>query len=215
MKKTIITVSILSFTLCAIGQDLSLGIKGGVNVANMKLSENGLSLDSRSRTNYHVGVFMVAMITEKLGIQPEILFSKQGSEVGKIFRSMAYNFSLIQDKNTFKLDYFNIPVLVRYNITRGFNIHAGPQLGIRRDATVINDRQSIDIHHQFRATDWSFAFGVGIDTPSGLVIGARYSLGLSNIERVSVQIYDVDYKNTNFQAYLGYKLFGKKLSNYK
>lgn len=52
-----------------------------------------------------------------------------------------------------------------------------------------------------KSTDFGLGLGAAYDLPMGLIIEARYNLGLANISDVS----GFDSKNTGFQVGLGYK----------
>jgi hypothetical protein len=81
MKKILVSlvlVAICSATLWA--QGLGFGIKAGANISNTNISSDDYSLDTKSKFGFHGGVFFTFMFSEKLGIQPELLYSTQGSE---------------------------------------------------------------------------------------------------------------------------------------
>ena len=73
MKKIII----LSFAILAIATvsysqaEVALGIKGGLNFANIDVSSSSAAYNSK--TGYHAGAFLLIKLS-KIGIQPEIIF---------------------------------------------------------------------------------------------------------------------------------------------
>ena len=85
------------------------------------------------------GVFVVRMFTEQLGLQPELLLSMQGSKD----KDDLYDYKITTN-------YVNIPVLVRYNITEMFSVHAGPQFGILVSAKEEFDGDKQDIKEHFK-----------------------------------------------------------------
>src|SRR5688572_26235452 len=109
-------ILVISIASCAVfGQaQVAIGLKGGLNFA--KLDADGFS--TKSRTGYHVGAFTLFKFS-RIGIQPELVFSQQGSEVkNPDLGSVESNFS-----------YVNIPVLLKFYTVLGLNIQAGPQFG--------------------------------------------------------------------------------------
>lgn len=198
MKKIFLTISFVYFmALASHAQGISGGIKAGLNLTNQNISFGSLSLNTNSKVGFHGGAYLTAMFSEKIGLQPEILFSMQGSEV-----------DLFGDKGKFNFNYVNVPVLVRFNITDMVNIHAGPQLGLLLSAEAKgDDGSSEDIKDSMKGTDISAAFGLGIDLPMGLNFGLRYNLGLVDVAEDDDG--DVELKNSNFQIYVGFRLFGK------
>lgn len=118
MKKLILTCSILFLACCSFAQGISGGIKAGLNLADQKFSGDGFSIDTKVKPGVHVGGFLTVMFSEKLGLQPEVLFSMQGAKFDSDFLDGQTNFN-----------YLTVPVLVRYNISEMFSLHAGPQVG--------------------------------------------------------------------------------------
>lgn len=103
---------------------VSIGIKGGLNFANFKSSGE---TEYDGRQGFHGGAFALFKVA-KFGIQPEILFSQQGSKLTINDTDFESNFN-----------YVNIPVIVKYYVytpTRGggISVHAGPQLGFLQAA---------------------------------------------------------------------------------
>src|SRR5688572_1133730 len=119
MKKLLLTSFVMVLALYSFGQGISGGVKAGMNLANQKYTFNGLALDTKAKPGLHAGIFVVIMINEKFGIQPEALYSMQGSR-----------WDNDGDDSKFKFSYISVPVLFRYNITDMISVHAGPQFGI-------------------------------------------------------------------------------------
>ena len=56
MKKILLCLLALAAGLAAFGQnESSFGVRAGLNVTNLRLSEGGLSMSLDSRASYHVG----------------------------------------------------------------------------------------------------------------------------------------------------------------
>lgn len=183
MKKGLIIAVLAVFGLTNVNaQDISFGVKAGVNFANLGGDvENGDMI-----TGLHVGVLAEFMLTEKFGIQPELLYSLQGSTSERSAESMGV--SLNYDY-TLKLDYINIPIMAKYYITDGFSVMAGPQIGFlvsaNREYEISGDGQNEsgeeDIKDYVSSVDYGLGIGAGYQLGSGLFFNARYNLGLANI----------------------------------
>jgi Outer membrane protein beta-barrel domain len=151
---------------------LAVGIKGGLNFAKLDVSSSVAS-NYENRTGYHAGAFALIKLT-KIGIQPEIIFSRQGSQYQFNSQDLEANF-----------DYINIPIILKLYTVAGINLQAGPQFGFLSKAeaeTVINGVKSMsDVKDLYKDSDLSLALGVGWDLPFGLTLDARYNFGISDI----------------------------------
>ncbi|MEQ9467374.1 MAG: porin family protein [Ekhidna sp.] len=179
MKKTLLTLSLIFFSVVAFSQaSVSLGIKAGANFANTNIS------GSESITSFHGGAYGLIKLAN-IGIQPEMLFSKQGA-----------SFSTAD----VDLSYLNVPVMVKFYLPMGLNLQAGPQFGILTKA----ESGSVDVKDAYKSSDISAALGAGWDAPFGLQFTARYVLGLSDINDSGA---GDEVKNRTFQLSIGYSLF--------
>jgi hypothetical protein len=168
----------------------SVGLKGGLNFANLDVSSAQNAYDSR--TGYHLGAFTLIKLS-KIGIQPEIIFSQQGSKVKPVNG----------DSFTSNFSYVNIPVMLKLYTVAGINLQAGPQFGFLTNDPLVKDPQGNAIEDAYKKSDVSIGLGAGWDLPFGLSIDARYNLGLSKIE--DNETLDAT-KNQVLQISLGYKL---------
>jgi len=184
MKKTILSFVLAAATVGAFAQEVAIGLKGGLNFANLDVSD--LEGTYNNRTGYHLGAFTLFKFGN-IGIQPEIVFSEQGSKVKSPSGSFESNFS-----------YFNVPVILKLYTVAGINLQAGPQFGFLTTAEVDGN----DYKDELKNSDFGLALGAGWDLPFGLTIDARYNLGLKNVSDEST--YDI--KNQVWQVSLGYKI---------
>jgi hypothetical protein len=199
-------LSLLLFIVCVSGVtafsqvQFALGIKAGPNFAKIDTDADA-GTNYKSRTGFHGGAFALIKLT-KIGIQPEIIFSQQGSKVTFNNEDLEANYS-----------YLNIPIILKIYLVAGLNLQAGPQFGFVTSAKqdIIDDNGDVteqDVKDAMKKSDISAGLGAGWDLPFGLTIDARYNLGLS-------KLYDgadaPEAKNQVFQLSLGYKLikFGK------
>ncbi len=176
---------------------VAIGIKGGLNFANIDASSAGAAFNSR--TGYHAGAFALIKFG-KIGIQPELVYSKQGSNI----KISGIDF----DSN---YDYFNIPIIVKLYTVAGINIQVGPQFGFVTGAKgPVADLQGNttlqDVKDKLNSSDISAALGLGWDAPFGLTFDARYNLGLTKVNSDAAAS-SSDIKNQVIQISVGYKLF--------
>ena len=169
---------------------VGIGIKGGLNFANVNTSSPSTAYNSR--TGYHLGAFALFKFS-KIGIQPELLFSRQGSSLSASGTTADLSF-----------DYLNIPIILKLYTVAGINIQVGPQFGFLSSATQTFNGTTTDVKSTVKGSDISLAMGLGWDLPFGLLIDARYNLGLSEINNTSGS---TAAKNQVIQISAGFKIF--------
>ncbi len=190
MGKYILSAAMVLMMSFAFSQaKVELGLKGGLNLANIS---SDVDATYNSRTGYHLGAYGLIKVAS-IGIQPELLFSAQGTE---------YSFASISNDYSQELKYFLVPVMVKFYLPLGINLHAGPQFGVLTSAKLDDGTTTEDIKSELKNSDVSAAFGAGWDMPFGLSLAARYVLGLNDISEG-----DGDAKNRVFQVSVGFRLF--------
>lgn len=170
-------------------QGVGFGVKAGVNFANQDFEADGFSVSPDGKTGFHFGAFASLMFSDKLGLQPEILYSTKGSE---------FDLGAAGSFET-DLNYLEIPILLRFQPIEILSIHAGPQFGILASA----EQDGEDIKDSLKGSDLSLAVGSQVELPLGFVGGARYVLGLSDINDDSSS--NTEVKNRTFQLFVGWK----------
>ena len=149
---------------------MSLGIKGGINVYNINNQDN-TGYDSRVGINF--GVLGHVHVNPHFALQPELLYSSQGARYTND----------IGDTYYYHLDYINVPLLFQYMFDNGLRLQAGPQLGFLVNATSFLDNSSVNLNDT-KPVDFSLSVGTSYIVPStGFGIDARYNLGLNNINK--------------------------------
>ncbi|WP_316636338.1 porin family protein [uncultured Flavobacterium sp.] len=194
MKKIILAAMAVMIFGFANAQSIKYGVKGGLNVSGI----TGYSEDTKSLMGFHVGGFAEIRVAKKFAIQPEFLFSTQGTTIE----------GFDGDSNAVvKLNYLNIPVLAKYYITDAFSVEAGPQIGFLLSAKARGE----DIHDLYKSTDFGFNLGCGYNFTENISVGARYTIGLTNVNDASYDYPDntnldnISFRNSNFALSLAYK----------
>jgi len=184
-RVAIVIVAVV-FVHQAKAQDVAFGLKGGVNLTNLKVSDAQGTYDSR--TGYHAGIFLRGKFN-KVGIQPEVLLFTQSNKID-------YG-SLGTVKQSFT--YLSIPVMLKFYPVGGLNIQAGPQFGFLLDGQRKYDNGFVtstqNIKDYYKSSDVSVSLGAGYDFGFGLGLDVRYNLGIqdinaaSNNEKVKSQVF--------------------------
>jgi opacity protein-like surface antigen len=192
MRKIILSaIAVMAFGFTN-AQETRFGVKGGLNISTVV---GGDVENTKSLVGFHVGGFAEIHIVQKFFIQPELLFSTQGTKVDGPFGV----------DGDIKLNYLNIPVLAKYYIVdKKFSVEAGPQLGVLLSAKAEDE----DIKDFTRSVDFGFNIGAGFNFTDNLSIGLRYTIGLSPLSDEDIDNEDDYYdsaKNSNLALSLAYK----------
>jgi hypothetical protein len=202
MKSKILLLSLLMscMSFAAFSQaQFAFGIKGGLNFSKID-PQASVATNLDGATGYHAGAFALVKIA-MIGIQPEVIFSKQGSDFTVNTTNYEANF-----------DYINVPILLKFYLPLGLNLQAGPQFGfltvadLKQTATSTNSTQ--DVKNLFAdKSDLAIAIGAGWDLPFGLTVDARYNIGMSDMTFTpSGTSSQVQFKNKVIQLSVGFKL---------
>lgn len=175
MKKILLFMLVLFFSNLN-AQLVHFGVKGGYNSATF----SGID-GTKALSGYYVGA--LANIDLKIiSIQPELVYSAQGSA--------------FDNGGDYKLNYLNIPVMVKFDFLKILYVEAGPQLGYLMTAK----DGSEDIIDSFESTDVSVGVGAGVEIFNKFDIGFRLNFGTTEIDKQGLGA-----KNEVYQVGLTYK----------
>ena len=199
MKQTLRILAFSIVTLISVegvSQKLfSAGIKAGINLSSQTVDDDA---EYGYSPGFQVGGFAQIKLTS-IAIQADLMYSQQGSSVesgGEDLKTTA--------------SYFNVPITVKYSIIPSLNVQVGPQIGflscVKSDYHPVTHQPFQEQHYTkaYKGTDFGVNVGVGWNAPMGIMVEARYYLGLSDIS---------DYegvestKNRVIQLTVGYTLF--------
>lgn len=147
--------------------------------------------DAQSLVGFALGGFARFAFPAGFSVQPELLFVRKGAK---------YEFT--EDGTAFeekvKLDYLEVPVLLRYDLARpGGGIapyfFAGPSVGIEVACNLSAEAEGTDFEEACdeipgfgtESIDVGATGGAGVGFPAGpgtLFVEARYTFGLTNID---------------------------------
>lgn len=206
MKKIILTaLAVFAFGLTN-AQEVKFGVKGGLNVSNWTGDTEGVDL--KSKVGFNAGAFVEIKFSEMFSLQPEILFSSQGTKVDN-FETNIDGVDYTGDVK-FNLSYINIPIMFKYYVDEKFNVEVGPQIGFLASAKTATKLEGYsqtvnqDVKDSFESVDFGLNFGLGYDFTDRCFAGARYNLGLSNIAETEAGD-DSKVNNSVFSLSVGYK----------
>ena len=184
----------MTFALIAVpvSAQVGFGIKAGLNLSDLKVDDPKGTYESA--TGYHAGLFLRAKFS-KVAIQPEVLLFTQSTDVESILGTYTDSFT-----------YLSVPVMFKFYLISGVNIHAGPQFGFLLDGERKFDTRlfqgSSDIKDYYKSTDVSVSVGAGWDLPFfPLNLDVRYNIGVQDINNFES---GEETKSRVFQVSLGW-----------
>ena len=218
----------------AFSQEIKFGAKIGLNLSNLR-GDYPTGIDEHnSKIGFHIGGFAEYEINDKFTLQPELLFSTQGNTYGYKDYYGGGSYYDGADYNL-KLNYLNLPVIVKYKIIEKLSIDFGPQIGylmsaktkidVTEDSRDPSQNYSVEIDMlndgtynvggttiQTKASvnrlDFSLNLGASYDITEKIFLQGRYNFGLSTVDKNSTNGASTNswnMKNSVFQLSAGYR----------
>ena len=175
MKKTIF---LLAFVICStysFSQGSLFGIRAGLNISNLDFEPSPI-FDNTHRNGFAIGFFGEYDLSKSVAIAPEIQFSAEGAK----------------DKDL-RIDYIQIPVLMKYRFGERFSVGAGPMAGVKV------------WEHEDGYKNFAFSVVGGLEffVTNDIFIDARYHYGFTNVLDDESAF---EAKNSNIQIGVGVKI---------
>lgn len=184
MKKLCIVLAIVAIGMLqqSTAQEVTFGAKAGINIANF----SGGDADRNALIGLQAGLISEIAFSDKFSLQPELLYTRQGSESEDIVKV--------------KLDYIAVPVLAKFYVAENFSVEVGPQFSfLVDDKGDYNDSSIPDADTDASSFDFSANLGLGYNFGSNMFAQLRYNYGITTV------VENPDIKNSVFQLALGYK----------
>ncbi|MES1160906.1 MAG: porin family protein [Bacteroidota bacterium] len=222
-KKVSLLIWTAGIFTTTVNAQIQFGVKGGFNIAELLTSSNQsvivnnerMGIRNFPRTDVYGGFLLSVPLFKKFIFQPEVVYSQQGAT------GNPSGGALVSAIEKYKLNYVNIPLLIKYNLPVGFYVETGPQVGYLLSAKVdeqlvggVNTGKYFHVKDQFKSTDIAWVLGVGYLSPIDLGFDIRYNLSLSSINNASASdmqsapVQGGSIKNSVVQIGIFY-LFGK------
>ncbi len=195
MKKLILSLSIIALAVMTTSAQVTFGLKAGLNLATWTGSDaSSTNLPGKTmKAGLNIGALVNFAVSSNFSIQPEAVYSMEGVKV---------------TGGTYDLSYINIPVLAKYNFSKGFYAATGPQLGIITSAKVKpTGGTSTDIKSLLQSTDFAWVIALGYLTAANVGFDARYNFGIGTIDKGSPKD---KFTNSVIQLGVFYMFGGKK-----
>lgn len=200
MKRTIL-LSLLTATLFSASVQAQSPVKADVGV---KLGANFAQLGGdhweQSYKPGVVGGVIVGVRKQKIGVQAEFLINTSHYTTSGLVDSVR--------KGDFRATYFDIPVMFEYRIFGGkllpkVWVMAGPQFSGLMSVKSLNDYKG-DVKKTFNSGVFSAVLGAEVRYAK-FTLGARYVLGVTNINNEDASSIKQSWNSRSGQVYLGFR----------
>ena len=166
-------VVLFAGTLSAHAQQVKFGLKGGLDLTELKLKNAGEMFKAENKAGWFVGPTLKLSMAGGLGFDIAALYNQRESEV----------FSESESFEKLKTKQIIVPLNVRYAIGLGsaFNIfgYAGPQVAFRLgdEVQTLTDAKNEVAEWRLKNSNFSVNIGAGV-TIENLQLSANYNIGL-------------------------------------
>ena len=201
------------FSTEASDRPVTAGIRAGLNIANMSVSNDSYSLSPNSKTGFHIGMVVDIPLMQSLYIQPGLYYTTKGCKE-KEADDDDYEITL-------NPSYLEMPILASYRYdfsdAAQLQVNFGPYFAfglggkVKEEEHYKNGRTSEDEYDFFgsknddswgaKRFDMGLQVGAGITIAQHVYVGLAYEFGLMNLSRSS----DASVKNNNLLISLGYQ----------
>ena len=187
MKKVFVLISLVAllFVSVPVNAQISFGVKGGLNLSKLDISQEGMTGDNK--TGWFIGP-MAEFTLPIVGI---------GADVAAL-----YSQSKLGSENVdATLKTIEVPINIKWTTglgsTLGVYVAAGPQFGFN-----VGDSWEDAIHMKKNST--TFNVGAGLKLINHIQAGVNYNFALSNTAEIEVGTEKVKAKNNTWQISLAY-----------
>lgn len=173
MKRFVLSIVAAAVAMLAAAQ-WSVAPKAGLNWSKVNFPEN-YGGNPSSLTGFHAGVAATYQINKWLDVQGELLYTMRGFDWDDL-QVTDDGGNIFEEGVKVRQHYLEIPVLLKFFPCTGFNLQAGPQLGIplKYDGGLaVADGDKVPV-------DFGLVFGLGYESAMGIFVDARYTLGLTS-----------------------------------
>ena len=156
-------------------QGSGIGLQGSFHMSTL----HSALVKSELLPGGSVGLYFPISYGHRFELQPEVLFSAQGSS-----RNIADG-----DQSTLRLYYIHVPLNVKYFVTPIMNVQCGLQLGYLANGQQHTAGDITPVTEQFKPLDVAINAGIGVGSIHGWDITLRYTTGMTAVLRDDDLIY--------------------------
>ncbi len=181
MTKRILFLLILALISNYSFSQVNFGIRTGLNIADYT------KMDSYEKYGFYIGVYTSIPFTKKYTLQPEIIFTNQGSHLRSVPEVRPNNITN---------DYLSISVINKFKFKKKLSLIIGPYFDIRVNKNIKIDENIIFLSYStniFTPVEIGAKIGLSYKVMENFMIEARYKTGFVD----AIQEYYFYDSNTN------------------
>lgn len=228
-KNALLFLSLFLILLTTNAQKSSAILKGGVNLANVSITDNGRIDDAKTLTSFHVGIIGNISLADFIALQPGVLVTGKGSKTQNGDPSDETYFKATSNPIYIEIP-FNVVLKAPIGADTKFFAGAGPYLGIgvagknKTEGKIFGTGFSSEKNIQWSDDDPTtldydegagfgimkrFDYGLngtaGIETRN-ILLSVNYGLGLAKLQSGSDSNDDDNNKHRVLSFSVGFKL---------
>ena len=197
LKKTFLVLLAGSAVLLANAQKGGMILKGGLNIANVSVTDNGRVEEAKSLTSFHVGAVADLRLSKVVSFQPGILFTGKGTKSQTGRESDANYYKAVTNPY-----YIEVPANLVFKLPLGEHsglfVGAGPYLAVgvggKNKAEGRYLGMAFDVENDIEFSD-DDPTTLNFEEGAGFGIMRRFDYGLNGIAGLEFQnvLFSVNY----------------------
>jgi outer membrane protein OmpA-like peptidoglycan-associated protein len=181
---------------------VSGGLLGAANFSKFRIPGNhDDAVDYDTKVGWAAGGWLNFPLGKVISIEPQVFYS-----IMRYRASTGSTSNLLL--NTGRIGYVSVPLLVKFHTGDKFAFTVGPQADF---VSIVRDKSFMAHKSQFRQPTFDISGGFELFPHGVITIFGRYVHGLTNLDDRGDQEAPFMTKNSNAQAGVKIKLFGKKV----
>ncbi|WP_378187510.1 porin family protein [Aquimarina sp. W85] len=206
MKKLYLALGALLITFNSIfsqDQKINFGMIAGMNYSSLLKAESEIPTDYKGKVGFLIGGFVNINLTEKLSIQPELMFSLQGGDFSidpnRVFNNGDPNspISLSNIEGKINESMILLPITANIHFNNKIEMQIGPQLGysikrkIEYDTEIVIEGDFFQLEPDSKKIELGAILDLGYNLSEKLRIGIRYAYGLIKRQNVNTSVFSL------------------------
>ena len=184
MKKLTFILLFSFWVSASLLAQVSVGVKAGAALSGHASEGIGMGRSEFIKPTFLGGLYVSVPLSDKLSLQPEVLYSRKGNQ------SSSSNSSFLQ---RFNIHYINVPIMLQYQVLNRLTVELGPEFsyllstgishGLFTEFVSLSDNPSPQelLLASYRDLDVALNLGLGYQIWNRWSVNLRYNLGVLDI----------------------------------